>query len=256
MHSAYIPTTLPARRSASTWTSRAERSPRPSCASAARRVWSRISKPPSIHPTRRSTKRVALPVDFSVSFVAFGVPLSVVVNQWVVIKTAFSAKGGSIKATGEYNFTAGPGFGSENGSWSATAPTQLTVNPSMVASLDGISLGATGIVLAYQARFLVGLGAFGFSAGVYFGLTAESMWRVGLNGVSVPGRSPAPARRTTVSSSRCTSSSPRTSRSPRCVQGHGLPATVAGRTGVAPGGQRCASCRCGAGRRRHRRRRR
>jgi hypothetical protein len=138
--------------------------------------------------TSQINEKVAIPVDFGVSFVAFGIPLSAVVNQWLVIKTAFSAKSGSIKASGEYRFTAGLGFGYEDGKWSASAPTALTVKQSMVDSLNGISLGVTGIVLAYQARFLVGIGAFGFTAGVYFGFTAAlGVVRGSDAGVYVPG---------------------------------------------------------------------
>jgi len=133
-------------------------------------------------------EKVAIPVDFSVSFAAFGIPLSAVVNQWVVVKTAFSAKGGAITASGEYAFKAGLGFGYSDGTWDATAPTSLTVKQSLLDSLDGISLGATGIVVAYQARFLVGIGAFGFSAGVYFGFTASlGIVRGSDAGVYVPG---------------------------------------------------------------------
>lgn len=133
-------------------------------------------------------EKVAIPVDFSVSFAAFGIPLSAVVNQWVVIKTAFSAKGGAISASGEYAFNAGLGFGYSNGKFSASAPASVSVKQSITDTLDGISLGATGVVLSYQARFLVGIGAFGFTAGVYFGFTASlGVTRGSDAGVFAPG---------------------------------------------------------------------
>ena len=138
--------------------------------------------------TSQINEKVAIPIDFSISFVALGIPLSAVVNQWLIVKTAFSAKSGAISAHGEYNFTAALGFGYENGSWSASAPTALTVKQSMVDSLNGVSLGAAGIVVAYEARFLVGIGAAGFAAGVYFGFNvALGVVRGADEGVFVPG---------------------------------------------------------------------
>ncbi len=133
-------------------------------------------------------EKIAIPVDFSVSLSAFGVPLSAVVNQWLIVKTAFSARGGSIEATGEYTFKAGLGFGYSGGGFSVTAPTSLTVKQSLIDSLSGVSLGPVGVVIGYQARFLIGLGAFGFTAGVYFGLTASlGITRGSDAGVTVPG---------------------------------------------------------------------
>jgi hypothetical protein len=134
-------------------------------------------------------EKVAIPVDFSIPMVSIlGVPFSAVVNQWVVIKTAFSATGAYLKGAGEYSFAAGLGFGYSRGAWSATVPRALTVTHSLMKSIDGISIGVTGFVLAYQARFLVGIGAFGFTAGVYFGFTASlGVTRGSDAGLYVPG---------------------------------------------------------------------
>jgi hypothetical protein len=133
-------------------------------------------------------EKVAIPLDFSVPLSAFGIPLSAVVNQWVVLKSAFSAKTGVIAITGEYSLKAGLGFSYRNGSFSAAAPASLTVRQSINDTMDGLSLGPMGVVLSYQARFLVGVGAFGFTAGVYFGLTASlGITRGSDAGVFAPG---------------------------------------------------------------------
>jgi hypothetical protein len=133
-------------------------------------------------------EKVAIPLDFSVPLSAFGIPLSAVVNQWVVVKSAFSAKTGVIAISGEYSLKAGLGFSYRNGSFSAAAPASLTVRQSINDTMDGLSLGPMGVVLSYQARFLVGVGAFGFTAGVYFGLTASlGITRGSDAGVFAPG---------------------------------------------------------------------
>jgi len=138
--------------------------------------------------TAQINEKVAIPLDFSVPLSAFGIPLSAVVNQWVVVKSAFSAKTGVISISGEYSLKAGLGFRYRNGSFSAAAPASLTVRQSINDTMDGLSLGPMGIVLSYQARFLVGVGAFGFTAGVYFGLTASlGITRGSDAGVFAPG---------------------------------------------------------------------
>jgi hypothetical protein len=138
--------------------------------------------------TAQVDEKVAIPLDFSVPLNAFGIPLSATVNQWVVVKTAFSAKTGVIAIAGEYALKAGLGFSYRSGSFSAAAPAALTVRQSINDTMDGLSLGPAGIVLSYQARFLVGVGAFGFTAGVYFGFTASlGVTRGSDAGVFAPG---------------------------------------------------------------------
>lgn len=139
--------------------------------------------------THQVSERVAIPLDFSVPIAPIaGVPFSVTVNQWVTVKTAFGATGAYLKGSGEYTFSAGLGFGYRDGRWEATVPTGLTVTKSLVKSINGISIGVNGFVLAYQARFLAGIGAFGFSAGIYFGFTAGvGVTRGSDAGLYVPG---------------------------------------------------------------------
>lgn len=135
-------------------------------------------------------ERIAIPVDFRIPILQLfaGLSLDVVVNQWIVVKTAFSATGAHLKGAGEYTFTAGIGFGYRDGSWEARTPTALTVKQSLQDSLDGLSVGPAGVVIAHQVRFTVGLSAFGFVAGVYFNLTSSiGVTRGSDAGLSLPG---------------------------------------------------------------------
>jgi hypothetical protein len=135
-------------------------------------------------------ERIAIPVDFRIPILQLfaGLSLDVVVNQWIVVKTAFSATGTWIKGSGEYTFTAGIGFGYRDGAWEARTPTALAVKQSMQDSLDGLSVGPAGIVLAHQIRFTVGIGVFGFVAGVHLNLTSSiGVSRGSDAGLSLPG---------------------------------------------------------------------
>lgn len=120
-----------------------------------------------------------LPVDFTVPLGAFlGVPFSATVNQTLNITTAFSAKNGNIEAEGEWSLGGAFGFGYQDGSFGLQKP-QFTGKNNVVDSIHGISIGVNGIILVYQARFHVGIGAFGFTTGLYAGLTASAGLTIG-----------------------------------------------------------------------------
>ncbi|GAB3141946.1 hypothetical protein GCM10027290_15500 [Micromonospora sonneratiae] len=119
-------------------------------------------------------RRITIPVDFAVPLGTFlGVPFSATVNQSLTIQTAFSAKDGNIKANARYGFSGKLGFGYQNGSFDAWKPAGFQVQDSLTNSITGISVGVNGLLFAYQARLHVGIGAFGFSTGLYVGLTAS-----------------------------------------------------------------------------------
>jgi hypothetical protein len=119
-------------------------------------------------------KKFPIQIDFSVPIgQILGVPFAVTVNQWLVVKTAFSSKDGHIKATGEYSFGGSLGFGYSGGQFGPRVPEGFQTKESLTQSLAGVAIGASGIIVTYQAKFYVGIGAFGFSAGLYFGLTAS-----------------------------------------------------------------------------------
>jgi hypothetical protein len=117
-------------------------------------------------------KQIPIPVDFSVPIgTVLGVPFAATVNQIIGVQTAFSAKDGNLKAEGEWSLSGALGFGYANGSFGVHAPRDLKVKSSLTDSIYGPSVGVSGIIVSYQAAFRVGLGAFGFTAGLYFKFT-------------------------------------------------------------------------------------
>ncbi|MEV0805295.1 hypothetical protein [Micromonospora sp. NPDC050200] len=125
-------------------------------------------------------KRIPIPLDFSVPVgEVLGVPFSVTANQLVGVQTAFSAKDGNIKAAGEWSLGGSLGFGYADGAFGVTKPWNLTVRNSITDSIFGPSVGVSGIIVHYQAAFRVGLGAFGFTSGLYTTVTATAGLTVG-----------------------------------------------------------------------------
>jgi hypothetical protein len=118
-------------------------------------------------------KEVAVPVDFSVPIVGLPVPFAVTLKQAFILKTAFSAKTTTLKATGDYGFTGSFFMGFRDGQWTVSAPTGFTVKQSLINTIEGVSVGVNGIVLAYQGKVIVGVGAFGFVTGPYLGYNAS-----------------------------------------------------------------------------------
>lgn len=114
-------------------------------------------------------KEITLPVDFSVPIVGLPVPVAVTLHQSFILKTAFSAKDATLKATGDYAFTGSLFMGYKDGQWTVGAPTNFTIKQSLMQSISGASVGVNGLVLAYQGKVIVGIGAFGFATGPYVG---------------------------------------------------------------------------------------
>lgn len=113
-----------------------------------------------------------VPIDISIPL-GGPLPLSMTWRQTFILKTAFSAKTGSLSAKGDYSFSGGLGFRYRPGTISLYTPTNARANTSMVDTVDGASVSVTGLVLAYRARMIVGIGAFGFTSGLETTLTAS-----------------------------------------------------------------------------------
>ena len=115
-------------------------------------------------------KNFFVPVDNSFPLVGLAVPLSVVIRQTLRVETIFSAQTGTLEATGEYAFTGDFKAGRENGgAWSAQGPMGVTTKQNLANTLTGASMGVNGLVFAYGAKVIVGIGAFGFVTGPYVG---------------------------------------------------------------------------------------
>ncbi|MDG4809717.1 hypothetical protein O7634_23450 [Micromonospora sp. WMMD1120] len=113
-----------------------------------------------------------VPVTFSVPIESIlGIPFSATVRQSIGIRTGFSAGHTTIKASGEYSLGGTMGFGYADGRFGPRWPGGLQVKRSLVDSVDGRSVGANALLIDYDVKFFVGLGAVVFSAGLYAGLT-------------------------------------------------------------------------------------
>ncbi|MEP7087483.1 MAG: hypothetical protein ABI884_09120 [Gemmatimonadota bacterium] len=129
-----------------------------------------------------------IPIDATFPITGIAVPLSVVIRQTLRVETIFTAQTGTLEATGEYAFGGEFKAGKENGgAWRADGPTSVTTKQNLANTLDGISLGVNGLVFAYGAKIIVGIGAFGFVTGPYVGYNTV----VGVNKASsMPGALP------------------------------------------------------------------
>ena len=92
-------------------------------------------------------------------------------SQSIGIRTRFSAGHTTIRASGEYSLGGTMGFGYADGRFGARWPGGLQVKRNLVDSVDGTSVGANALLIDYDVKFFVGLGAVVFSAGLYAGLT-------------------------------------------------------------------------------------
>jgi hypothetical protein len=111
-----------------------------------------------------------LPYDITIP-VGGPVPFSVLIRQSYVVTTAFTAKNSFIQDGGDYAFEGSFALGYREGSWGISAPTNFKIKESPLMSIDGASLGVTGLILAHQVKVMVGVGAFGFATGPYTALT-------------------------------------------------------------------------------------
>lgn len=129
-----------------------------------------------------------VPIDASFPIIGAPVPLSVVLRQTLRVETIFTAQNGTLEATGEYTFGGDFRAGKENGGdWRADGPTSVTTKQNLANTIDGISLGVNGLVFAYGAKVIVGIGAFGFVTGPFVGYNTV----IGINKTSsMPGALP------------------------------------------------------------------
>ncbi|MGB2569273.1 hypothetical protein ACPFP2_12590 [Micromonospora citrea] len=120
----------------------------------------------NVHPV------VFVPVNFSVPLESvLGIPFSATVRQSIGIRTGFSAGHTTIRATGEYSLGGTMGFGYADGTFGPRWPGGLQEKSSLVDSIDGTSVGVNALLIDYDVKFFVGLGAVVFTAGLYAALT-------------------------------------------------------------------------------------
>ena len=111
-------------------------------------------------------KKLWLPIDLSIPL-GGPVPLSLSFNSSFLIETAFSAKTSVLNAEGEYSFGAGMDAGYWAKAWRLNAGSSVKTVTDVGDSVEGISVGINSVVMGFNIRTMVGIGAFGFNAGVY-----------------------------------------------------------------------------------------
>ncbi|MDQ7904979.1 hypothetical protein RB614_10640 [Phytohabitans sp. ZYX-F-186] len=124
---------------------------------------------------RQLDRTFTVPIDFSVPVgLILGIPFTLSANQEVLVKTAFSAKNGNVRAAGEYAIGGTLGFGYRDGSWGAYKIDGPHIKSSLLDSVRGVSVGANGVVLDFKTTFRLGIGALGFTAGLNFGIVVST----------------------------------------------------------------------------------
>ncbi|MFC0032294.1 hypothetical protein ACFFMM_22500 [Micromonospora chaiyaphumensis] len=123
---------------------------------------------------RNHKKVFPIPVDISFPIGhAAGIPLSFTVTQTLEVTTAFGARSGTVKGSGEYALAGKLGFGWADGRVGPRVTTSFQRRSSLLDSLTGVPVGVMGLLIRHGVRFTVGISAFLFTAGVYFELTTS-----------------------------------------------------------------------------------
>ncbi len=117
--------------------------------------------------------RVEVPIDANFPFLLGPVPMNLSIRQKFIVETAFSAKNSTLSATGSYKVDGPLGFDYGSGGLQLTTPT-VTEEGSMIDSLDGVSVGVNGVIVAYQAKVLLGLGVPLLTAGPFGAITVST----------------------------------------------------------------------------------
>jgi hypothetical protein len=111
-----------------------------------------------------------LPVDWTFPVTGMAVPFSVIFRQTLSLTTIFTAQSATIHAEGEYAFNGSFFAGKKDGGdWGASGPSNVTTVKNLASTVDGASVGVNGLVFAYGAKIIVGIGAYGFVTGPYVG---------------------------------------------------------------------------------------
>jgi hypothetical protein len=121
--------------------------------------------------------RAEVPFEFSIP-IAAPIPLNLSIRQKFIVETAFSAKNTTMSATGVFGLEGPIGFDYTGGSLTLLTPTVTEERP-LLDSLNGLSVGVNGVVVAYQIKVLAGVGVPLFSAGPFAAMTVSTGLTVG-----------------------------------------------------------------------------
>ena len=107
-----------------------------------------------------------VPVDFSIPL-GGPVPFALTFATLFDVNSGISAQSTILRAEGQYDFGGRIWAGRAGGTWSISAPSDPKIVTDLTESLSNISVGINSFAMAFSIRALVGVGAFGFNAGVY-----------------------------------------------------------------------------------------
>jgi hypothetical protein len=106
------------------------------------------------------------PIDLSIPYGGFGVPISIHLIQSLTLRTGFSARTSVLSEDGDYTAHGEILVGYANGTWGG-APPNLSINKNIANGVNGISMGINSLVFSIRQEILVGIGMFGFATGPY-----------------------------------------------------------------------------------------
>jgi hypothetical protein len=113
--------------------------------------------------------RLELPIEISEPIIILGFPAVLKQKFSFIVETAFSAKNGNLSASGAWKLDGPIGIrGSE-----VLVPA-FSVEKSILESLEGVSVGVNGIIVAMSFRFSVGVGVPAVNAGPHVSLIAST----------------------------------------------------------------------------------
>jgi hypothetical protein len=127
-------------------------------------IWGGVAN--GVQDNQKIRAEVPVELNYPLAFSPLGIPLVAQAKFKFIIETAFSGRNSVLEAVAEYGIDGA--FGVDNG---APITPQFSVIKPMMDSMSGITLGGSGIVFAWEARFLVGVGLPGLMSGPYAKIT-------------------------------------------------------------------------------------
>jgi hypothetical protein len=112
--------------------------------------------------------RIELPIEISQPLIIGGFPAHMKQRFKFLIQTAFSAKNGNLSARGAWGLDGPMGFDGTT----LTTPV-FSVRESLMDSIQGVSVGVNGLVVATEFRFALGIGLPVAGAGPYASMIAS-----------------------------------------------------------------------------------
>ncbi len=115
--------------------------------------------------------RVELPVDIQIPIAAGPIPMTIGVQQIFSMGLALSGRA-EMSADGEYTVGGSLGFSYANGAPKFDQP-KIGVKKSILEGMGALSVGPSGLDLAYALKLSIGVGTIGFTVGAWYQVAAS-----------------------------------------------------------------------------------